>query len=238
MNTNTYSNKTFLGGFKKSVPIMMGYIPVSFTFGLMARGEGLDAFTTVLISLTSFTSAGQFAGTHVIVDGGTFFEMAMTTFIINIRYTLMSLSLSQRIIDMPMVKKMIIAFGITDESFTVSSFEEGELNFPFMLGLSFFPFLSWIFGTLLGATTSNILSPRLEDSMGIALYGMFLALIVPQAKRDKRILSVVVLALLVSTLFRFVAVLQNVSSGWVVIVSTVIAATFGAIRFSEGDLDG
>ncbi len=233
IDSNISIKQDFFSGFKKSVPIMMGYIPVSFTYGLMARGEGLDAFTTILISLTSFTSAGQFAGTHVIVDGGTFLEMAMTTFIINIRYTLMSLSLSQRVIDMSVVKKMIIAFGITDESFTVSSFEEGTLSFPFMLGLSFFPFLSWIFGTLLGATTSSILSPRLQDSMGIALYGMFLALIVPQAKRDKKIFSVVIVAISISTLFRFTPILSRVSSGWVVIVSTVISASFGAILFTE-----
>lgn len=236
-NSSVSSNQALLNGFKKAIPIMMGYIPVSFTYGLMARGEGLDAFTTVFISLTSFTSAGQFAGTHVIVDGGTFFEMAMTTLIINIRYTLMSLSLSQRIIDMSIFKKMIIAFGITDESFTVSSFEEGKLTFPFMLGLSFFPFLSWIFGTILGATTSNILSPRLQDSMGIALYGMFLALIIPQAKKDKKILSVVIVAISVSTLFRFTPILSDVSSGWVVIISTVIAATFGSIKFREDDLN-
>ena len=227
----------FLDGFKKSWPIIMGYIPVSFTFGIMARGQGLDAFTTVLMSMTSFTSAGQFAGTNIIVANGTFMEMAVTTFVINIRYTLMSLSLSQKIEKMSVIKKLIIAFGITDETFTVSSFELGKVSFPYMLGLSLFSYLSWISGTLLGATASNFLSERLQNSMGIALYGMFLALIVPNAKRDKKILSVVVVALVVSSLFRYVNVLNSVSSGWTVIISTVIASTFGAILFPREELN-
>lgn len=230
-------NKEFLSGLKKSFPIIMGYLPVSFTFGIMARGEGLDAFTTVLMSMTSFTSAGQFAGTNIIVANGTFMEMAVTTFIINIRYTLMSLSLSQKIEKMSVFKKLIIAFGITDETFTVSSFEPGKVSFPYMLGLSLFSYLSWISGTFIGATASNFLSERLQNSMGIALYGMFLALIVPNAKNDKKILYVVGVALLVSSLFKYIDILSSISSGWTVIISTVIASAFGAIIFPKGDLN-
>lgn len=226
----------FLDGLKKSLPIIMGYIPVSFTFGIMARGVGLDALTTVLMSMTSFTSAGQFAGTNIIISNGAFMEMAVTTFIINIRYTLMSLSLSQKITKMSVIKKLIIAFGITDETFTVSSFKTGKVSFPYMLGLSLFSYLSWITGTLLGATVSNFLSERLQNSMGIALYGMFLALIVPSAKDDKRILSVVLVALCISSLFRYIGFLSNISSGWTVIISTVISSTFGAIIFPKEGL--
>ena len=227
----------FFDGAKKSLPIVMGYIPVSFTFGIMARGVGLDALTTVLISMTNFTSAGQFAGTNIIVSGGAYMEIAVTTFIINIRYTLMSLALSQKINKMSVIKKLIIAFGITDETFTVSSFENGNVSFPYMLGLSLFSYLSWITGTLLGATASNFLSERLQNAMGVALYGMFLALIVPSAKSDKRILLVIVVALSISSLFRYIPLLSDVSSGWTVIISTVIASTFGAILFEEESLD-
>lgn len=233
MNGNNSIKMDFTDGFRKAIPIMLGYIPVSFTFGIMASGEGLDAFTAVLISLTNFTSAGQFAGTQIIASNGTLLEIALTTFIINIRYSLMSLSLSQRIAKMSLVKKMIMSFGITDETFTVASFEERVLNFPFLLGLNFFPYLSWAIGTFLGATTSSILSPRLQASMGISLYGMFLALIVPSAKRDKEVLAVVFVALLISSLFRYVPVLTEVSNGWVVIISTIVASTFGAIKFRE-----
>lgn len=227
------SREDFLNGFKKSFPIIMGYIPVSFTFGIMVRSEGLSVFTAVLMSITSFTSAGQFASTNIIVSNGTFMEIAVTTFIINIRYSLMSLSLSQKIEKTSTFKKLILAFGITDESFTVSSFEEGKLSFPFMLGLSLFPYLAWISGTLLGATASDFLSIRLQNSMGIALYGMFLALIVPSARGDKKILTVVVLALTISALFKYVSLLSTISSGWTVIISTIIAATFGALVFKE-----
>lgn len=231
------NKEEFLKGVKKSFPIIMGYIPVSFTFGIMASGEGLSAFTAVLMSMTSFTSAGQFAGTNIIIANGTFMEIAVTTFIINIRYSLMSLSLSQKITEMPIIKKLILAFGITDETFTVSSFEEGKLSFSYMLGLSLFSYLSWVTGTFVGATASGFLSTRLQDAMGIALYGMFLALIVPSSRRDRDILLVVILALTVSSLFYYAPMLNTISSGWTVIITTIIASTFGAIVFPKEDLN-
>lgn len=217
------------------MPIVMGYLPVSFTFGIMATGEGLDVFTAILISIANFTSAGQFAGTNIIVSSGTFLEIAIATFVINIRYSLMSLSLSQKITNISLIKKMIIAFGITDETFTVASFEDKKLSFPFLLSLNLFPYLSWIAGTLLGATVSNLLSLKLQNAMGIALYGMFLALIVPVARVDKKVLSIVLLAITVSSIFRYLPLLQGISGGWVVIVSTVIASVFGAIVFPRED---
>lgn len=237
MKDKMQSKEEFLDGFKKSLPIIMGYIPVSFTFGIMARGEGLSAFNTVLMSMTSFTSAGQFAGVNIIVANGTFMELAVTTFIINIRYGLMSLAMSQKIRKMSVVKKLIVGFGITDETFTVSSFEEGKVSFPYMLGLSVFSYLSWVTGTLLGATASDFLSVRLQNAMGIALYGMFLALIVPSSRDDKHIFSVVILALIISSVFKYVPLLNTISSGWTVIIATIVASTFGALVFPKEELD-
>lgn len=248
MKTNTQTSKNldihsinfkrdFLEGLKKSMPIVMGYLPVSFTFGIMASGEGLSTFTAVLISIANFTSAGQFAGTHIIVSNGTFLEIALATFVINIRYSLMSLSLSQKIAKMSLVKKLVIAFGITDETFTVASFESGKLSFPYMLSLNFFPYLSWVIGTLLGATVSNLLPLTLQNAMGVALYGMFLALIIPEAKANKKILSIVIVAISVSSIFRYLPLLKNISSGWAVIISTIVASTFGAIVFPREDQD-
>ena len=229
--------RDFLEGFKKSIPIILGYLPVSFTFGIMASGEGLNAFTAVLISIANFTSAGQFAGTNIIVANGAFLEIAIATFVINIRYSLMSLSLSQKIAKMSLVKKLIIAFGITDETFTVASFESGRLSFPYMLGLNLFPYFSWILGTLLGATISNLLSLKLQSAMGVALYGMFLALIIPVTRKDKKVLSIVAVAIFVSSLFRYLPLLENISGGWAVIISTVVASTFGAAVFPREDND-
>ena len=238
MKERTQSKEEFLDGFKKSLPIIMGYIPVSFTFGIMGRGEGLSAFHTVLISMTSFSSASQFAGVNIIIASGTFMELALTTFIINLRYSLMSLAMSQKIHKMSVVKKLIIGFGITDETFTVSSFEQGKVSFPYMVGLSLFSYFSWITGTFLGATASDFLSLRLQNAMGIALYGMFLALIVPSSRDDSHILSVVILALTISSVFRYLPLLSSVSSGWTVIIATIIASTFGALVFPREDLDG
>lgn len=230
-------NHDFLEGFKKSLPIVLGYLPVSFTFGIMASGEGLNAFTAVLISIANFTSAGQFAGTNIIVSNGAFLEIAIATFVINIRYSLMSLSLSQKIAKMSLTKKFLIAFGITDETFTVASFQKEKLSFPFILSLNLFPYLSWILGTLLGATVSNLLPLKLQMAMGVALYGMFLALIVPEAKTNKNVLTIVVVAISVSSIFRYAPILESISSGWAVIVSTVVASTFGAIVFPRRDQD-
>ena len=237
MEEKIQNKEEFLNGFKKSLPIIMGYIPVSFTFGIMARGEGLSALNTVLMSMTSFTSAGQFAGVNIIVANGTFMELAITTFVINIRYGLMSLAMSQKIRKMSIVKKLILGFGITDETFTVSSFEEGKISFPYMLGLSLFSYLSWVTGTFLGATASDFLSIRLQNAMGIALYGMFLALIVPSSRDDKPIFSVVILALTISSIFRYVPLLSTISSGWTVIIATIIASSFGALVFPKEELD-
>ena len=158
-------------------------------------------------------------------------------FIINIRYGLMSLAMSQKIEKIPFFKKLIVGFGITDETFTVSSFEEGKVSFYYMLGLSLFSYLSWISGTLLGATASDFLSIRLQNAMGIALYGMFLALIVPSSKDDKHVLSVVILALIISSIFRYLPLLSKVSSGWTVIIATVMASAFGALVFQREELD-
>lgn len=232
---NVSFNKDFLEGLKKSLPIIMGYLPVSFTFGIMASSGGLAPLTASLISMTNFTSAGQFAGTNIIIANGAYLEIAVTTFVINIRYSLMSLSLSQKISDMTLIKKLIIAFGITDETFTVSSFENKPLSFSYMFALSFFPYLSWIIGTFLGATASNLLSAEMQNAMGIALYGMFLALVIPEAKTNKKILAIVIVAITISSSFRYLEILQSISSGWAVIISTVLASTFGAIVFPKED---
>ncbi|KNF08611.1 AzlC family protein [Gottschalkia purinilytica] len=233
-NSNDSKSK-FLIGVKKSLPIAMGYFPVSFTFGIMASNGGMDPLTALVISLTNFTSAGQFAGTNIILSNGTFLEVAVTTFIINIRYMLMSLSLSQKIVKMPLSKKLIMAFGITDETFTVASLEKEKVTFPYMMGLIITSYLAWALGTLTGAIFSTFLSTRLQNAMGIALYGMFLALIVPEARNSKKVLGVIVVSVSISLIFRYVPLISKISSGWVIIIATIIASAFGAIVFPRED---
>ncbi|WP_428868687.1 AzlC family ABC transporter permease [Clostridium sediminicola] len=222
----------FYEGFKKGIPIFIGYIPVSFTFGLMAVNGGLPLGLAIFISLSNFTSAGQFAGTALIINGGSLLEIALTTLVINIRYMLMSLSLSQKIsFKMPLSLRSIIAFGITDETFTIAALEEKTISFPFMMGIETGPYLGWIIGTTLGAVSCSFLPQNLENAMGIALYAMFIALVIPESRKSKPILIVTLGAVLVSSLLTWVPIFSNISSGFRIIIATLIASCLGAFYF-------
>ena len=222
-------------GFKKSIPIILGYFPVSFTYGIAASNGGLDPIIALVIALTNFTSAGQFIGTNVIISNGTFLEVGVATFVVNIRYALMSLSLSQKIEKMPLYKKLILAFGITDETFAVSALEQNKVNFKYMMGLILGPYLSWATGTISGAYFSTLLPEKLQNAMGIALYGMFLALVIPETRKSKKVLKVVSISVMISVAFRYLYFLKEVSGGWTIIISTIIASTLGAIFFPQED---
>ncbi len=222
----------FYYGIKKGVPIALGYIPVSFTFGLMVVNGGMPVWAAILISLSNFTSAGQFAGANLIIANSTFFEIGLTTFVVNIRYMLMSLSLSQKIKqDMSLLKRCVMSFGITDETFTIASLEKGELSFSYMIGLISCPYIGWALGTTLGAVVCSMLPETLQNSMGIALYAMFIALVIPPAKKSKAALFVAATAVGVSCVFAWLPLLKGVSGGWSIIACTIIAAGLGAALF-------
>lgn len=216
-------------GLKKGLPIGLGYISVSLTFGMMAVSGGLDPLMAVFISLTNLTSAGQFAGIQLIFQTASYFEIALTVFVINIRYMLMSLSLSQKLSrKTTLIQKLIIAFGVTDETFAVASLEKKTLTTEYMLGLITLPIVGWTLGTFIGAVTTTILPSTLQDALGIALYGMFIALIIPQAKESQPILLVVLIAVFFSCLFRYLPFLNRVSAGFAIIISSLIASAIVA----------
>ena len=170
--------KNYKYGIQKGIPIFLGYLPVSFTFGFMAVSGGLPVWLAVFISVTNLTSAGQFAGTNLIFAQAGYLEIALTTFVINLRYSLMSLSLSQKIHHKtPVWKRLIFSFGITDETFVVASMESGTLSAGYLLGLMTLPFVGWSLGTFLGGSVSTLLPLSLQNAMGIGLYAMFLSLI-------------------------------------------------------------
>lgn len=229
MDTYLPHKKDFLYGFKKGFPIALGYIPVSFTFGLMAVSGGIPPLMAVLISLTNLTSAGQFAGTNLIIESAGLFEITLTTFVINIRYMLMSLSLSQKIkpeISLP--QRLIFGFGITDETFSVASIEKGKLSYPYMLGLITGPIVGWSLGTALGAFTSSALPESISNAMGIALYAMFIAIIVQPAKKSKPILMIILISIGINMLLKYIPLLSFISSGFRVIAATILGAGIGA----------
>lgn len=226
--------REFKKGIKDGIPIGLGYIPVSFTFGFLAVSGGLPVWVAVAISLTNLTSAGQFAGTNLIFAGAGYFEVALTTFVINLRYMLMSLSLSQKLDrGTRTLERLVMAFGITDETFVVGSLRPGTLTAPFMLGLISMPILGWNLGTLLGGCISGLLPQALQNAMGIALYAMFIALIIPAAKAARNVLFIIVMAVAVNCAVRYIPLFDFVSDGFRVILATVLAAAAGAWLFPK-----
>lgn len=220
----------FRRGLIHGIPIALGYFSVSFGFGIMAVRAGLTVMEAVCISMTNLTSAGQAAGVSVIAASGTYIEMAVTQFIINIRYSLMGLSLSQKLdSSFNTAHRLVVSFGITDEIFAVSSAQPSKLTPRYMYGLILISFIGWSSGTLLGAAAGNILPSIITDAMGIVLYGMFLAIIIPAAKKSRSVLLAIVIAALISTVLYYAV--PRLSSGFAVIISSVISAFISAILF-------
>ncbi len=225
-------------GIRDGIPIAVGYFSVSFTFGMMAVQSGISPFHAVLISLLNLTSTGQFAGLTVIVSNASLMEMALTQLVVNIRYALMSVSLSQKLDDsVKMRSRLLIAYGNTDEIFAVASSKPGTVGAKYLYGLILLPVLGWVGGTLAGAVASTLLPGTVISALGVALYGMFIAIVVPPAKEHKEVRTVVLIALLLSCAFYYLPVLRQVSSGFMIIICTVAAAAVGAVLFplKEGE---
>ena len=219
-------------GVSRGLPVGMGYFSVSFGFGAMAVSQGVKALDATLISLTNLTSAGQFAGLTVIVAAATLWEMILTQLIINSRYALMSLALSQRMGQrIAVLPRLVIAFFNTDEIFALAMARVEPLTVPFMLGLGTLPILGWTLGTLSGALAGSVLPPSIQAALGVMLYCMFIAIVVPPAKEEKAILVAVILALVFSSLFSWVPLLQQVSAGIAIVICTVAAAAICAALF-------
>lgn len=226
--------KEFVRGLRDGAPIMAGYFAVSFSFGILAVQGGLSVLQAALTSLTNVTSAGQFAGLQIIVAGGTILEMILTQLIINLRYALMSLSLSQKLDEgVTFWQRLVIAFANTDEIFAVAMSHAGSLKFPYMVGLQILPILGWTAGTALGAAAGNILPAALTSALGVALYGMFIAVVVPAARRARPVLAAALLAIAVSCVLDVL----NLSAGVSIIICTVAVSALMAVLHpvEEGD---
>lgn len=226
------TKSAFLRGLHNGVPICLGYLSVSFTFGMMCTEHDLPFWIAVLISMTNLTSAGQFAGTALIISGGSLLETGITTFVINIRYLLMSLSLSQRISpQLSIPKRLVMSFGVTDEIFGVSMQSKGQISAAYFIGLMTAPFWGWALGTLIGATAVSLLPDMVRSALGIAIYGMFLAVIIPPARTERALAWVIVIAAFISCFFYYLPLLQQLSSGWVIIICAVLASGFAAVKW-------
>lgn len=235
----TEKKRAFNTGFADGLPIGLGYISVSFTFGMMAVERGMSPLAAILISFTNLTSAGQFAGLDVIAANGSFIEMALVELVINLRYGLMSLSWTQQLApEFTLLKRFIIAYADTDEVFAVSSTRaanEGKLTFIYMLGLMIAPVIGWTGGTALGALASSILPAFIRSALGIAIYGMFIAIIVPPAREKKSVRYVVLAAIAMSCAIHYLPVLKQISSGFAIIICGIGASAIGAALFPVAD---
>lgn len=219
----------FQRGLKDGLPICLGYLSVAFTFGMMCTENGLPFWIAVLISMTNLTSAGQFAGTALMISGGSLFEIGVTTLIINIRYLLMSLSLSQKFnpaVTVP--QRLFLSCGITDEIFAVGMQEKGMIKPAYFLGLMTAPYWGWALGTLIGATAIELMPLMVRSALGIAIYGMFIAIIIPPARTERPILNIIIFTALMSCALEYMPVLKQLSSGWKIIICAVTASAWAA----------
>ena len=224
--------KEYKIGVHTGVPVGLGYFSVSFGFGAMAAAQGIKALDAALISVTNLTSAGQFAGLTLIVAAATLWEMVLTQLVINSRYALMSLALSQRMGErIGLLPRLLVAFFNTDEIFALAMDRKEPLTVPFMLGLGTLPIIGWTGGTLFGALAGSVLPVSIRAALGVMLYGMFIAIVVPPARKEKSVLVAVILALVFSCLFTWLPQLKTVSAGISIVICTVAAAAICAWLF-------
>ncbi len=227
---------SFKKGFTDGIPIGLGYLSVSLTVGIMAATAGFNIWQSVLISMTNLTSAGQFAGIAVMAEGGSLFEMALTQFIINLRYSLMSLSLTQKV-DKSFTFPARLWFGAfhTDEIYAVAIGQKEKIGTKYFLGLTIAPYIGWTLGTFLGALLGNVLPPLIAGALSVALYGMFIAIVVPEMKKSWKTALIVLFAVALKFAFTYIPGLNKVTEGFAIIICAVAASVLGALFFPVGE---
>lgn len=229
MNTQVNDNPRM--ALRDGIPIGLGYLSISFAFGLMATGAGLTVIEAVLISAFNLTSAGQIAALPIIASSGSLIELAMTQLVINLRYSLMSISLSQKFDEKIRTRdRFILAYSLTDEMFAVAIGKNQRLGKRYILHLMILPFLGWTLGTALGAIAGNILPEVLVMALSISMYAMFVAIIVPPSKKNLPLAFCVLLSIALSCAFEYIPLLSSVPDGFVIIiVAPLVSALFALL---------
>lgn len=222
----------FLKGIKNGMPIALGYLAVSFTLGITARNAGMTAWQAMLTSLACNASAGQYAGFTVIAAGGTYMEMAVMELVANLRYLLMSCSLSQKFSpDTKLFHRLLVGYDVTDEIFGVAISEPGLLNPFYNYGMMTLAIPGWALGTFLGVIMGNILPAAVVSALSVGLYGMFLAIIIPPARKSRILAVLIVISMAASCIFSKLALTSAISPGIRTIILTVIIAGIAAVLF-------
>lgn len=233
---NVENRKAFADGVRDGVPIGLGYLAVSFSLGIAARNAGLDWFQSLLTSLLCNASAGEYAGFTVMAANAAYFEMVLMTLVANARYLLMSCSMSQRMRPgEKLIHRLIIGFDITDELFAISIARPGYLN-PFYTYGAMVPTIPlWAGGTALGNIAGALLPQRLVSAFSVALYGMFLAVIIPPAKKDRVVGVLVAVCFAASFAATYLPVVSEISAGTRTIVLTVVISAVAALLFPRAE---
>jgi len=223
--------KEFTKGLRLGIPIGLGYLSVSFTFGIMAISLGFKWWQAVIISMLTVTSAGQLAGIQVMVNPGQYVTMLISQLTINARYSFMSISLSQKVSkSFSGIKRWLLGFFMTDEIFAVAS-AQNEVSPKFFWGLSVIPHIGWTLGTLLGGLIGNVLPEIVMSALCLAIYGMFLAIVLPPARSSVAVLTVVCISVALNCVFYYVPIIKTVPSGIAISVCAIVAALLGAALF-------
>ncbi len=231
-STDKAEQKTsaFRKGAQAGFPIVIGYFPIALAFGILSKTTGISLVESIMFSSIVYAGASQFMALTLIAIGTGAWGIVLTTFLVNFRHFLMSASISGKIRDGKNYFTPLIAFGITDETFSVASFSGERLVPGFMLGLELAAYLSWTTGTAAGYVLGNTLPDSIQASMGIALYAMFIALVTPMAKKSLKVASLVIVSGAVNTLLeRYTAVPQ----GWGIIIAIISVSALGIFIFSE-----
>ncbi|MCR4692431.1 MAG: AzlC family ABC transporter permease [Firmicutes bacterium] len=229
----------FFRGLKDGLPICLGYLGVSFAFGIFAVKNGLSVIEAALISMTNLTSAGQLAAVPVIVGGGTLVELALGQIVINLRYMFMSVSLSQKLDkNVKLFDRLVIGFANTDEIFAVATSNREDVAKSYMYGLILTPYIGWSFGTVLGAVMGEFLPHIVVSALGIAIYAMFAAIVVPKARQDRNMFFCVLLAIALSCAFYYAPGLRNIPQGFAIIICSLLAGVIFALAAPTGGKNG
>ncbi|MBE7015601.1 MAG: AzlC family ABC transporter permease [Ruminococcaceae bacterium] len=233
------NRKVFIKGIYDGIPIALGYFAVSFSLGITAQNAGLTPIQAMIASLLCNASAGEYAGFTSIATKATYMEIAIITMIANLRYLLMSFAMSQKFSPKTkLLHRLIIGFDLTDEIFGISMSQKGFLNPVYVYGAMLFSIPGWAIGTGIGALAGNLLPPNVVSALSVALYGMFLAIIIPPCRKDKIIAPVIAVCFVLSYLSSILPVISNLSEGTRIIILTVLISSVAAIIFPKDTEEG
>lgn len=232
LTEKTKSESVFVKGMQDGLPIALGYFAVSFSLGIAMKKAGMNAFQGFLLSITNLASAGEYADTQVILEQGAYLEIILATLVANLRYILMSAALSQRLKPSTgLHHRFAMAYGITDEIFAIAIAQNGHIRPSYMYGAVFIAAPAWGIGTALGILAGSILPVRIVSALSAALYGMFLAIIIPPCRKDRAVALAVVISFAASYLCSVLPLISDLSSGMRTIILTVVISSIFAVLF-------